>query len=102
MPEQANHLHPLKDKEEGGGPAVRTQTPKQHAPDLLARHQNRAGHQGIVLPGKCLSSSVSNTVLLLLPKGPASPLLLPGLMQQMAFFSITSAPPTALAVPTAP
>ena len=67
MPEQANHLHLLKDKEEGGGPAVHTQTPKHHTPDLFDRHQNRDGHYGIVLSGKCLSSSVSNTVLLLLP-----------------------------------
>ena len=66
MSEQANPLHLLKDKEEGGGPAVRTQTPIQHAPDLLDRHQNRDGRYGIVLLGKCLSSSVSNTLLLLL------------------------------------
>ena len=92
MPEQANHLHLLKDKEEGGGPAVHTQTPIQHAPGISDRHQNSDGRYGIVLSGKCLSSSVSNTVLLLL--------LLPGLMQ-MAFFFTTPAPPTAIAVPTA-
>jgi hypothetical protein len=62
VPEQANHLHLLKDKEEGGGPAVRTHTPIQHTPGLSDRHQNRDGHYGIVLSGKCLSSSVSNTV----------------------------------------